>query len=126
MKLLYAGEAVAWHQVEVVGEQRDELVLLAGAMFLIVGQGSQALIATITQPSVIQRSLECIGLPARPPPLAPAAGRGRRSWTSRISDGGLEWSAMSNAGGPSCVPPLGRGGARSRGLRRSSRARSDD
>jgi hypothetical protein len=38
-------------------------------------KGRLALIATITQPSVIQRMLECIGLPARPPPLAPARGR---------------------------------------------------
>jgi hypothetical protein len=37
-------------------------------------QGRLALIATITQPSVIQAMLECIGLPARPPPLAPARG----------------------------------------------------
>ncbi len=37
-------------------------------------KGRLALIATITQPSVIQRMLECIGLPARPPPLAPARG----------------------------------------------------
>lgn len=37
-------------------------------------QGRLALIAVITQPSVIQAMLECIGLPARPPPLAPARG----------------------------------------------------
>jgi hypothetical protein len=37
-------------------------------------QGRLALVATITQPSVIQAMLACIGLPARPPPLAPARG----------------------------------------------------
>ena len=37
-------------------------------------KGRLALIAVITQPSVIQAMLACIGLPARPPPLAPARG----------------------------------------------------
>jgi len=37
-------------------------------------KGRLALIATITEPSVVQRILDCIGLPARPPPLAPARG----------------------------------------------------
>jgi len=37
-------------------------------------KGRLALVATITQPSVIQAMLACIGLPARPPPLAPARG----------------------------------------------------
>jgi hypothetical protein len=37
-------------------------------------RGRLALIATITQPSVIRAMPACIGLPARPPPLAPARG----------------------------------------------------
>ena len=37
-------------------------------------QGRLALVAVITEPSVIQAMLGCIGLPARPPPLAPARG----------------------------------------------------
>jgi hypothetical protein len=36
--------------------------------------GRLALVATITQPFVIQAMLACIGLPARPPPHAPARG----------------------------------------------------
>ena len=34
--------------------------------------GRMRIVATITQPEVIRAMLECIGLPARPPPLAPA------------------------------------------------------
>ena len=34
--------------------------------------GRMEIVATITQPDVITAMLECIGLPARPPPLAPA------------------------------------------------------
>ena len=34
--------------------------------------GRMAIVATITQPEVIRAILECIGLSARPPPLAPA------------------------------------------------------
>jgi hypothetical protein len=34
--------------------------------------GRMEVVATITQPDVIRAMLECIGLPARPPPLAPA------------------------------------------------------
>ncbi len=37
-------------------------------------QGRLTLVATITEPSVIQAMLECIGLPARPPPLARSRG----------------------------------------------------
>ena len=37
-------------------------------------KGRLTLIATITQPSIIQRMLVLLGLPARPPPLAPARG----------------------------------------------------
>ena len=43
-------------------------------------KGRLALIATITQPTVGQRILECIGLPARPPPLAPA----RAPWQEEL------------------------------------------
>ena len=34
--------------------------------------GRMRIVATITQPEVIRSILECVGLPARPPPLAPA------------------------------------------------------
>ena len=36
--------------------------------------GRMRLISTITQPEVIRAILECIGLPARPPPLSPSRG----------------------------------------------------
>jgi hypothetical protein len=33
------------------------------------------IISTVTDPEVVRKILECIGLPARPPPVAPARER---------------------------------------------------
>ena len=37
--------------------------------------GRMRIIATVIDPEVVRKILTCIGLPARPPPLAPARGR---------------------------------------------------
>ena len=37
--------------------------------------GRMKIIATVTDPTVVRRILACIGLPARPPPVAPARER---------------------------------------------------
>ena len=44
------------------------------------------IVATITQPEVIRAMLEFIGLPARPPPLAPARPRLSQNWASGRGD----------------------------------------
>jgi hypothetical protein len=37
--------------------------------------GRMKVIATVTEPEAVRKILECIGLPARPPPVAPARER---------------------------------------------------
>ena len=39
------------------------------------GGGRMKIIATVTDPGVVRKILECIGLPARPPPVPPARER---------------------------------------------------
>ena len=38
-------------------------------------KGRMTIVATVTEPKAIAAMLECLGLPARPPPLAPPSER---------------------------------------------------
>jgi hypothetical protein len=55
---------------------------------------SMRLIAAITEPTVAKRILECMGLPPRAPPLAPAASSGSASgpWLEEIEAAGFDQS----------------------------------